>query len=491
MKVMKAMKVRKQDDYEDLETSNILLNSTVQELRLEISYYQGEVKQLEWEKKESKKDVSKMTDLFKSWLHDLQSSSMRSVLYDSKFLSNIVRNPTRSIADIMQMNNLKILVTTCQPPFFIEFSNKTWTQECGWENHEILGLTCNLLQGDLTDAKTAAAFTRDMKEVGYGVMRINNYRKNGEIFNAEIAGFPIYDSVSSSGADSDVPVLTHFACILSDVRSVTPSDLSEIPVSISRLLKHTMVPNTPIPSSVPPLKISNSSSSLNYDRRVHSKSFKSECQLTSESFAKSATTVRISDLLRLMLSCSSAMVLTDKIGRIIHCNRQWVELTGYTLSDVEGTSCGFLQGSMTDHNEIRRCNKLNKSYLPSEMKVVNYRKDGLMFTNHVTTAPIKGGFMNDDVTHFCALLIPQANVNSSYRDQKANKLKRFHNEVLTDDESKTFNMSNMSNIFEFDCEKEEEEEKVVNKEVEKKVEINFNSVFDYISPNHSLGPPAL
>jgi PAS domain S-box-containing protein len=139
-----------------------------------------------------------------------------------------------------------------------------------------------------------------------------------------------------------------------------------------------------------------------YDRRVQSKSFKSECHLTSESFTKSATTVRISDLLRLMLSCSDAMVLTDKKGRIIHCNRQWVELTGYTLSDVEGSSCGFLQGSMTDYNEIKRCGILNKSLLPSQMKVVNYRKDGLMFTNHVTTAPIKGGFMNDgNILYVC------------------------------------------------------------------------------------------
>ena len=37
-----------------------------------------------------------------------------------------------------------------------------------------------------------------------------------------------------------------------------------------------------------------------------------------------------------MLSCNDAMVLTDKNGKIVHCNRQWVELTGYTLTDIEG-----------------------------------------------------------------------------------------------------------------------------------------------------------
>jgi hypothetical protein len=215
-----VMKVRKQDDFEDLRSSNFILNSTVEELRLEMLYYQGEVKQLEWEKKKLKQDVTKMTDLFKSWLHDLQSTNIRSALYDSKFLSNIVKNPIKNIADIMQLNNLRIFVTTCQPPFFIEYSNKAWTQECGWKNHEVIGLSCHLLQGELTDTRSAAAFTKDMIEVGYGVMRINNYRKNGEVFNTEVTGFPIYDSVTSSGADSDMPVMTHFAAIFSDCRSI-------------------------------------------------------------------------------------------------------------------------------------------------------------------------------------------------------------------------------------------------------------------------------
>jgi glucan phosphoethanolaminetransferase (alkaline phosphatase superfamily) len=71
-----------------------------------------------------------------------------------------------------------------------------------------------MYQHQFTDIKTAAAFTKDVKEVGYGTMRINNYRKNGEVFNASITVFPIYDSVIAG----EVPVLTHFATLLNDVR---------------------------------------------------------------------------------------------------------------------------------------------------------------------------------------------------------------------------------------------------------------------------------
>ena len=45
-------------------------------------------------------------------------------------------------------------------------------------------------------------------------MRINNYRKNGTVFNASITVFPIYDSVGTG----DEPVLTHFATVLEEIR---------------------------------------------------------------------------------------------------------------------------------------------------------------------------------------------------------------------------------------------------------------------------------
>lgn len=57
-----------------------------------------------------------------------------------------------------------------------------------------------------------------MRELGYANMRINNYRKNGTVFNVSITSFPIYDSVSAKGNNSDVPILTHFATFLSDIR---------------------------------------------------------------------------------------------------------------------------------------------------------------------------------------------------------------------------------------------------------------------------------
>ena len=102
-----------------------------------------------------------------------------------------------------------------------------------------------------------------------------------------------------------------------------------------------------------------------------------------------------------MLTCVDAMVLTDKAGKVIHCNKEWVELTGYTLVEVEGCDCKVLQGSMTNYAETRRCAALQKQNKSYTMNVVNYRKDGSMFINNVTTVPIRGGYRTDG--KYCTL----------------------------------------------------------------------------------------
>ena len=107
-------------EIEQLRTSNFRLGSTVQELRLEISYYQGETKKLEREKNILKQDVSKMSALFKGWLAELQSSNTRSVIEDPDFVSMLVKFPSRSISEVLQLKDVSVLITTCQSPFYVE-----------------------------------------------------------------------------------------------------------------------------------------------------------------------------------------------------------------------------------------------------------------------------------------------------------------------------------------------------------------------------------
>mmetsp|Transcript_35955 Transcript_35955/g.34032 ORF Transcript_35955/g.34032 Transcript_35955/m.34032 type:complete len:515 (+) Transcript_35955:255-1799(+) len=384
-------------DNVDLQAENSRLVSTVQELKLEIAYHIGETKRLFCERDSFKRDVAKMASLFKGWLIDLQSSSKRCLLDNQEFFKNLVKNPSQNISDIMQINDLKLLVTSCQAPYYIEHTNKAWSLECGWENHEVSGLTCAFLQGELTDVKTAAAFTKDVMEVGYGNMQINNYRKNGEAFNVSITVFPIYDSFGAG----EPPILTHFATVLSDITSINLEETEEIiPLSISKALSDQMTPkyvkeNTDSTNGIKDI----------VDRRIYSRKFDGECNLNSETFEFITRDIRMSDLLRLSLSCTNGITLKDKDSNILHCNKAYAQLTGYTLRDIEGTKETMLFGSMTDYREIKRCNLLQKSLSLSRMTVVNYRKDGSMFYNYITTVPIRAGYNSTDVTHFCTLSI--------------------------------------------------------------------------------------
>ncbi len=107
---------------EQLRIANARLAATVQELKLEISYYKGETKRLELEKNMLNQDVSRMSGLFKNWLNELQASSARNIFRDPHYLNNVVKNPCRSICDLLQLTDQVVFMTSCQPPFHIEVS---------------------------------------------------------------------------------------------------------------------------------------------------------------------------------------------------------------------------------------------------------------------------------------------------------------------------------------------------------------------------------
>lgn len=110
----------KDEDNERLRSDNVRLGSTINELQLEISYYKGELKRLEWEKNLLKQDVTKMSSLFKGWLAELQGSNTRSIIEDVDYFTNMVLNPALPMQKVLEMQDTLLILTSCQPPFFIE-----------------------------------------------------------------------------------------------------------------------------------------------------------------------------------------------------------------------------------------------------------------------------------------------------------------------------------------------------------------------------------
>jgi len=240
-------------------------------------------------------------------------------------------------------------------------------------------------------------------------MRLNNYRKNGEVFSASISVFPVYDSVAPT-VDDD-PILTHFATVITRAERLDVKDiLPVVPRSVANCLAE-MLPSgnaglAAAAAATSPSSSSSSSSSSGHggaawlDRRTRCRRFDTAVTLAPDSFVTVCADARLSDLLRLMLCVTDAMALADAEvrspphrchlhhafstfpspflsviftlyafvcrillvrcqGRIVHVNKAWTALTGYTLSEATGRRCeDILAGPMTDGEEMQRCTQV-------------------------------------------------------------------------------------------------------------------------------------
>jgi two-component system, cell cycle sensor histidine kinase and response regulator CckA len=84
------------------------------------------------------------------------------------------------------------------------------------------------------------------------------------------------------------------------------------------------------------------------------------------------------------------VLLTDAHRKIIYVNPGFMQLTGYSMAESIGRDCGFLQGPGTDdvmRADIREAIKAQRSF---DGELLNYRKDGTAFWNHLKITPVLG-----------------------------------------------------------------------------------------------------
>lgn len=72
----------------------------------------------------------------------------------------------------------------------------------------------------------------------------------------------------------------------------------------------------------------------------------------------------------------------------IYVNDGFVELTGYPREEVLGRNCRFLQGEATEPEPVAELRSAIANQEPVTVELRNYRKDGTMFWNRVSVAPI-------------------------------------------------------------------------------------------------------
>ena len=73
---------------------------------------------------------------------------------------------------------------------------------------------------------------------------------------------------------------------------------------------------------------------------------------------------------------------------IIECNQQFINLTGYSRSEIIGQNCRFLRGPDTEPALTAQLRDAIQRQQPILVELLNYKKNGTPFRNAVMVAPI-------------------------------------------------------------------------------------------------------
>jgi len=104
---------------------------------------------------------------------------------------------------------------------------------------------------------------------------------------------------------------------------------------------------------------------------------------------------------------------------IIFANHAFEELTGYTLADILGKNCRFLQQRDRFQEELKVLRDAIQHSKKANVILRNYKKNGELFYNHIYISPIKDE--NGIVTHYVGV---QYNVTENVELQQ--KLKAYY-----------------------------------------------------------------
>lgn len=74
---------------------------------------------------------------------------------------------------------------------------------------------------------------------------------------------------------------------------------------------------------------------------------------------------------------------------IVFCNEGFKELTGYSEEEILGRNCRFLQNDDRDQDVLEKIRSLIKNREKGTVRLRNYGKDGSLFWNDLSIAPIK------------------------------------------------------------------------------------------------------
>jgi diguanylate cyclase (GGDEF)-like protein/PAS domain S-box-containing protein len=103
-------------------------------------------------------------------------------------------------------------------------------------------------------------------------------------------------------------------------------------------------------------------------------------------------------------AATNAIIMVDAQAPdrpIVHVNRAFEVMTGYTSEEVLGRNCRFLQGDDHDQADLQRLRSAIEAGEESAVLLRNYRKDGTLFWNNLRVSPVRDD--SGAVTHIVGI----------------------------------------------------------------------------------------
>ena len=96
-----------------------------------------------------------------------------------------------------------------------------------------------------------------------------------------------------------------------------------------------------------------------------------------------------------------SLLLTDNRlpdNPIVYCNKTFEKVTGYSMEEVIGLNCRFLQGKQRDIDKALAIRHALAAGENITIQIRNFRKDGSAFSNELHISPVKD--FTGVITHF-------------------------------------------------------------------------------------------
>jgi diguanylate cyclase (GGDEF)-like protein/PAS domain S-box-containing protein len=130
------------------------------------------------------------------------------------------------------------------------------------------------------------------------------------------------------------------------------------------------------------------SAAVSLKRQVSLRTYQLEKELDERRRTEAALEIRD----RAIAAASNGIIITDPNvddNPVIYANPAFEKITGYSVDEIIGTNCRFLQGDETNQPGLALLREAISSEVPCQVQIRNYRKDGSMFWNELSIAPVR------------------------------------------------------------------------------------------------------